>query len=65
VTVGMTTELRFLLFSLLLLGRRAFVLWVGNYLLQHDPATAMGDVVLVSLLVMPVLIYATISATTR
>lgn len=50
-----------MLFSLLFLGLGIFVLWVANYFLQHDPATSMGDVVLVSLLVMPILIYAIIS----
>ena len=61
MTEGVKKELRPLLFSLLFLGLGVFVLWVANYLLQHDPATSMGDVVLVSLLVMPILIYAIIS----
>jgi hypothetical protein len=38
---------------------------VANYSLQPGPAASVGDVVLVSLLVMPVLIYTIISATTR
>lgn len=61
MTEGMKKELRPLLFSLLFLGLGVFILWVANYLLQQDPATSMGDVVLVSLLVMPILIYAIIS----
>ncbi len=61
MTEGVKKELRPLLFSLLFLGLGVFVLWVANYLLQHDPATSMGDVVFVSLLVMPILIYAIIS----
>ncbi len=61
MTEGMKKELRPLLFSLLFLGLGVFVLWVADYLLEHDPATSMGDVVLVSLLVMPILIYAIIS----
>ena len=65
MTAGMKKKLRSLLLSLLYLGLGAFVLWVANCLLQHDPATSVGDVVLWSLLVMPVLIYAIIYATTR
>ncbi len=65
MTEGMKKELRSLLFSLVFLGLGAFVLWVANYSLQPGPAASVGDVVLVSLLVMPVLIYAIISATTR
>ena len=61
MTEGIKKELRPLLFSLLFLGLGVFVLWVANYLLQCDPATSIDDVVLVSLLVMPILIYAIIS----
>jgi hypothetical protein len=53
------------LVELELVGLGAFVPWVASYVLQPDPATSVGDVVLVSLLVMPILIYAIISATTR
>jgi hypothetical protein len=62
---GMKEELRSLPFSLLFLGLGASVLWVANYLLQHDPATSVGDVVLATVLVIPVLIYAIISAKTQ
>ncbi len=62
---GMKKELRSLLFSLLFPGLGAFVLWVAIYSLQPGPVASVGDVVLVSLLVMPVLIYAIISTTTR
>jgi hypothetical protein len=65
VTEGMKTELRSLFFSLLFLGLGAYVPWVASYVLQPDPATSVGDVALVSLLVMPILIYAIISATIR
>jgi CBS domain-containing protein len=61
MTKGMKKELRPLLFSLLFLGLGVFVLWVANSLLRHDPDTSMGEVVLVSLLVMPILVYAILS----
>ncbi len=61
MTKGMKKELRPLLFSLLFLGLGVFVLWVVNSLLRQDPDTSMGEVVLVSLLVMPILVYAILS----
>ena len=54
-------ESRPLLMSLLFLGLGLLLLWAARYWI-NDPATAMGDAVFVSLLVLPILVYAIISA---
>lgn len=49
-----------MLLSLLLLGLGIILLWAVRYWI-NDPATAMGDAVFVSVLIMPILFYAIIS----
>jgi CBS domain-containing protein len=49
-----------LLMSLLLLSLGIILLWAVRYWI-NDPATAMGDAVFVSVLIMPILFYAIIS----
>jgi hypothetical protein len=65
VTECIKKELGSFLLSLFVSGPRSLRSLGCQLLVQHDPATSVGDVVLWSVLVMPVLIYAIISATTR
>jgi CBS domain-containing protein len=54
-------ELRPLLLVLLFLGLGIFLVWAADYWINGDEVTTVGDAVLVSLLVMPILIYTIIS----
>lgn len=54
-------ELRPLLLVLLFVGLGIFLVWAADYWINGDEVTTVGDAVLVSLLVMPILIYTIIS----
>src|SRR5215211_4024934 len=60
---GVKQELRTVLLFLVLLSVGFSLFWVATHWIRNKPSTSLGDVVLVSLLVMPLLVYAIASGT--